>query len=79
MLKMENAYLSLHSRPFNAPQKGLSYTENFLYMMDYLSEPNYRPNPKLARALDVLFILHVSGACYTVLRHNARMNRLMMH
>jgi len=40
------------------PQNDLSYTENFLYMMDRLSEENYRPNPVLAKALDVLFILH---------------------
>ncbi|CAJ0751641.1 14655_t:CDS:2, partial [Entrophospora sp. SA101] len=43
---------------YNAPQKNLSYTENFLYMLDHLSEENYKPNPKLARALDILFILH---------------------
>ncbi|KND00222.1 citrate (Si)-synthase [Spizellomyces punctatus DAOM BR117] len=45
-------------RHFNNPRNDLSYTENFLYMMDYLSEENYKPNPKLAKALDVLFILH---------------------
>ncbi|KAJ3289447.1 hypothetical protein HK104_007462, partial [Borealophlyctis nickersoniae] len=45
-------------RPFNNPQNNLSYCENFLYMMDHLSERNYMPNPKLAKALDVLFILH---------------------
>ncbi|TPX55492.1 hypothetical protein PhCBS80983_g05273 [Powellomyces hirtus] len=45
-------------RDFNAPRNDLSYTENFLYMMDHLSEKNYKPNPKLAKALDVLFILH---------------------
>jgi citrate synthase len=45
-------------RQYNVPQNNLSYTENFLYMLDRLSEENYKPNPKLARALDVLFILH---------------------
>lgn len=45
-------------REYNMPQNHLSYTENFLYMMDRLSEENYRPNPVLAKALDVLFILH---------------------
>ncbi|EGF77185.1 hypothetical protein BATDEDRAFT_91903 [Batrachochytrium dendrobatidis JAM81] len=45
-------------RPYNNPSKNLSYTENFLNMMDRLSEPDYRSNPKLAKALDVLFILH---------------------
>lgn len=43
---------------YNVPQNNLSYTENFLYMLDRLSEENYKPNPKLAKALDVLFILH---------------------
>ncbi|CAG8491739.1 6763_t:CDS:10 [Funneliformis caledonium] len=32
--------------------------QNFLYMLDRLSEENYKPNPKLSKALDVLFILH---------------------
>lgn len=27
-------------------------------MLDRLSEKEYRPNPKLVRALDILFILH---------------------
>lgn len=27
-------------------------------MMDKLNETNYRPHPKLVKALDVLFILH---------------------
>lgn len=36
----------------------LIYRMQFLYMLDRLSEDNYRPNPKLARALDILFILH---------------------
>ncbi|KAJ1562634.1 hypothetical protein HK096_006583, partial [Nowakowskiella sp. JEL0078] len=45
-------------RDYNEPQANLSYSENFLYMMDHLSEKNYVPNPVLAKALDVLFILH---------------------
>ncbi|KAJ1553623.1 hypothetical protein HK096_007114, partial [Nowakowskiella sp. JEL0078] len=45
-------------RDYNEPQANLSYSENFLYMMDHLSEKNYVPNPILAKALDVLFILH---------------------
>ncbi|KAJ3374970.1 hypothetical protein GGF31_005692 [Allomyces arbusculus] len=52
------AYRHRIGRPANPPQQGLSYTENFLYMMDHLSEPGFRPHPVLARALDVLFILH---------------------
>ena len=42
----------------NASFDPLSYTENFLYMMDRMTNANYKPNPRLARALDILFILH---------------------
>jgi citrate synthase len=45
-------------RPLVDPIEGLNYTENFLYMMDKLGHINYRPHPTLARALDILFILH---------------------
>eukprot|EP00468_Gymnochlora_sp_CCMP2014_P006667 CAMPEP_0167758670 /NCGR_PEP_ID=MMETSP0110_2-20121227/10591_1 /TAXON_ID=629695 /ORGANISM="Gymnochlora sp., Strain CCMP2014" /LENGTH=470 /DNA_ID=CAMNT_0007644959 /DNA_START=92 /DNA_END=1504 /DNA_ORIENTATION=- len=54
------AYRHRIGRPYVAPSSNnkLSYTENFLYMIDKLGNPNYRPHPKLAKALDVLFILH---------------------
>jgi citrate synthase len=52
------AYRHRIGRPYNNPVNHLSYTENFLYMMDRLSETDYRPHPKLAKALDVCFILH---------------------
>ncbi|KAJ3122701.1 hypothetical protein HK098_002537 [Nowakowskiella sp. JEL0407] len=45
-------------REYNEPQANLSYCENFLYMMDHLSEKNYVPNTVLTKALDILFILH---------------------
>uniref|UniRef100_A0A7S1TGL8 Citrate synthase n=1 Tax=Compsopogon caeruleus TaxID=31354 RepID=A0A7S1TGL8_9RHOD len=47
-------------RRYNYPDtsRGLSYTENFLYMMDAMGEPDYRPHPELVKALDVLFIIH---------------------
>jgi citrate synthase len=45
-------------RPYNEPAANLSYTENFLYMLDRLSEVKYKPNPVLARALEIMFILH---------------------
>eukprot|EP00455_Lapot_gusevi_P025574 TRINITY_DN2696_c0_g1_i1.p2 TRINITY_DN2696_c0_g1~~TRINITY_DN2696_c0_g1_i1.p2 ORF type:complete len:485 (+),score=196.06 TRINITY_DN2696_c0_g1_i1:57-1511(+) len=46
-------------RPFvNPSSSGLTYCENFLYMLDRLSNPSYTPHPRLARALDILFILH---------------------
>jgi citrate synthase len=40
------------------PKKGLSYVENFLFMLDNLNETDYHAHPKLVRALEVLFILH---------------------
>mmetsp|Transcript_5445 Transcript_5445/g.11587 ORF Transcript_5445/g.11587 Transcript_5445/m.11587 type:complete len:482 (-) Transcript_5445:21-1466(-) len=40
------------------PKRGLSYAENFLYMLDSNGDVNYRPHPALAKALDVLFVLH---------------------
>jgi citrate synthase len=52
------AYRRRIGRPFNYPDSTLNYTGNFLYMMDYLNERNYEVNPTLARALDILFILH---------------------
>ena len=52
------AYRRRIGRPFNYPDSTLGYTANFLYMLDYLNERNYEVNPVLARALDVLFILH---------------------
>ena len=44
--------------PFVYPDNSLGYAENFLSMMWKVAEPRYEPDPVLARALDVLFILH---------------------
>ena len=69
-----NAYRHRIGRPYNYPRSDLTYTENFLYMMDKLSESDYRPDPRLAKALDVLFILHAEHElnCSTAaLRHLA--------
>jgi citrate synthase len=52
------AYRHRIGRPYNLPQNHLGYTENLLYMMDRLAEPDYQPHPVLAKALDVMFILH---------------------
>ena len=54
------AYAYRHSLgyPYVYPDNDLSYTENFLNMMWKMVEPKYLANPVLARALDVLFILH---------------------
>ena len=52
------AYRSSIGMPFVYPDNELSYSENFLSMMWRVAEPNYRPDPVLSRALDVLLILH---------------------
>ncbi len=44
--------------PFVYPDNDLSFTENFLSMMWKVAEPRYEADPVLAKALDVLFILH---------------------
>lgn len=53
------AYRIRIGRPFNQPRSDLGYTENMLYMMDHMNEdPSYRPDPRLSKALDILFLLH---------------------
>jgi citrate synthase len=54
------AYAFRHSigRPYNSPDNDLSFPGNFLNMLFKMTELKYQPNPVLARALDVLFILH---------------------
>jgi citrate synthase len=44
--------------PFVYPDNTLGYAQNFLSMMWKVAEPRYEPDPVLAHALDVLFILH---------------------
>src|SRR5665213_1242207 len=44
--------------PYVYPDNDLSYTENFMNMLWRMVEPKYAANPVIARALDVLFILH---------------------
>ena len=54
------AYAYRHSigRPYIYPDNDLSFTGNFLNMLFSMPAEKYHPNPVLARALDVLFILH---------------------
>ena len=52
------AYRHSVGQPYVYPDDELSYTGNFLNMLFKRTEPVYRPNPVLERALDVLFILH---------------------
>ena len=44
--------------PFVYPDNSLGFAENFLSMLWKVAEPRYAANPALAKALDVLFILH---------------------
>jgi len=44
--------------PYVYPDNDLSYPENFMNMLWRMVEPKYVANPVLARALDILFILH---------------------
>jgi citrate synthase len=54
------AYTYRHSLgyPYVYPDNDLSYTANFMNMLWKMVEPKYQANPILARALDILFILH---------------------
>ena len=45
-------------KPYVYPDNDLTYTENFLSMLFKMSERKYEPDPRLAQALEVLFILH---------------------
>jgi citrate synthase len=52
------AYRVRIGRPHNYPDISRGYTGNMLFMMDYMNEHDYEVAPELARALDVLFLLH---------------------
>jgi citrate synthase len=54
------AYSYKHSigQPFMYPRNDLSYAGNLLYMMFGTPCETYEPNPVMARALDLLLILH---------------------
>ncbi len=54
------AFAYRHSRglPYVYPDNDLAYTANFLNMLWKTTELKYEPDPILAHALDVLFILH---------------------
>ena len=54
------AYAFRHSLglPYAYPDNDLTYTENFMNMLWKRTELRYKSSPVLARALDVLFILH---------------------
>eukprot|EP00878_Enallax_costatus_P045403 GHUV01054660.1.p1 GENE.GHUV01054660.1~~GHUV01054660.1.p1 ORF type:complete len:125 (-),score=30.58 GHUV01054660.1:41-415(-) len=52
------AYHKATGRVAARPNQRMGFAENFLYMLDSNGSPTYRPNPKLARALEIMFILH---------------------
>ncbi len=52
------AYRHAMGLPYAYPDNELSYAGNFLSMLFKMTEPQYKPNPAIERALDVLFILH---------------------
>ena len=52
------AYRHNMGQPYVYPDNELEYAGNFLSMMYKMTELKYEPDPRLARALDVLFILH---------------------
>lgn len=52
------SYKNSLGHPMMYPDNRLSYAENFLHMMFALPTEKYEANPTLARALDMLLILH---------------------
>jgi citrate synthase len=52
------AYRHNMGQPYNYPVNDLSYPGNFLNMLFRMTELKYEPDPRLERALDILFILH---------------------
>jgi citrate synthase len=52
------AYRHHRGLPYVYPENELSYTGNFLSMLYRVGTSDFKPNPILERALDVLFILH---------------------
>jgi citrate synthase I (hexameric type) len=52
------AYRHNMGLPYVYPDNDLEFAENFLSMMFKKTEVKYEPDPRLARALDILFILH---------------------
>ncbi|HVW19055.1 MAG TPA: citrate synthase [Solirubrobacteraceae bacterium] len=52
------AYRHTMGMPYVYPDNDLPYPDNFLSMMYKMTELKYEADPRLARALDILFILH---------------------
>jgi citrate synthase len=52
------SYRYAMGKPFVYPRNDLNYTENFLHMMFSMPSNDYKPSPLLAKALDLILILH---------------------
>jgi len=52
------SYRYATGKPFIYPDNTLGYTENFLHMMFAMPSEEYKPSPLLAKALDLILILH---------------------
>ncbi len=52
------SYRHRNGFPYIYPDNELSYPANFMNMLWRMTEPKYSASPVIARALDVLFILH---------------------
>src|SRR2546423_3331644 len=52
------SYRHVKGMPFVYPDNRLSYVENFLSMINRMSESKYEANPTFVHALEILFILH---------------------
>lgn len=52
------AYKNSMGHPVVYPQNKYNYTENFLHMMFSMPSESYTPDPIVAKALDILLILH---------------------
>ncbi len=72
------AYRIRIGRPYNYPDSTRGYTGNFIYMLDHMNEQDYEVNPVLARALDILFILHADHEqnCSTSTMRNVGSSRV---
>lgn len=52
------SYRHITGLPYIYPDNELSFAGNFLNMMFKMAEKEYKPNPVIEKAMDVLFILH---------------------
>ena len=52
------SFRHMRGQPYVYPDNDLAYSGNFLAMLYKMSELKYQPDPRLERALDILFILH---------------------